>query len=208
MARYPVDPHGWSGEEQTTPTDNGKNEKPCAGCTRPRAYCGRGCAHAQEEPEHEQPETHGASTDMYSRAGCEAKERVRRTPPYTDEGNESAVCARGRCDGSMNEAAARCACSRSGAANAATRCTTSKYEKATSSTKALRAERPSVQGGHAMGRNADEGRHRAGRQPRLDHRGGEPAAHRARRLAEHDDRQPHGAHAEHRGGNPPRRRRR
>ena len=72
-------------------------------------HCGRGCAHAQEQPEHEQPETHAASTDMYSRAGCEANEGVRRTPPYTDEANESAVCAGDRCDGWMNEAAARCA---------------------------------------------------------------------------------------------------
>ena len=62
--------------------------------------------------------------------------------------------------------------------------------------------RPRVQGGHAMGRNADEGRNRAGRQPQLDHRGSQPAAHRARGLAEHDDRRPHGPDAERGNRNP------
>ena len=62
--------------------------------------------------------------------------------------------------------------------------------------------RPRVQGGHAMGRNADEGRERARRQPRLDQRGGEPAAHRARGVAEHDDRRPHGPDAERGNRNP------
>ena len=62
--------------------------------------------------------------------------------------------------------------------------------------------RPRVQGGHAMGRNADEGRKRAERQPRLDQRRGQPAAHRARGLAEHDDRRPHGPDAERGNRNP------
>ena len=66
--------------------------------------------------------------------------------------------------------------------------------------------RPRVQGRHAMGRNANEGGERTGGQPRLDHRGGEPAAHRARGLAEHDDRETHGPDAERRDRHPPGRR--
>ena len=57
-----------------------------------------------------------------------------------------------------------------------------------------------------MGRNADEGRERTGRQPRLNHRGSEPAAHRARGLTEHDDRETHGPDAERRDRDTPGRR--
>ena len=52
--------------------------------------------------------------------------------------------------------------------------------------------RARVQGRRAVGRDADEGGYGARRKPRLHERRGEPAADRDRRVAEHDDRQPHG----------------
>ena len=69
-----------------------------------------------------------------------------------------------------------------------------------------RGLRPRVQSRHPVGRHADQGGQRTRREPRLDKGRGQPAAHRARGLAEHDDRQPDGPDAERRDRHPPGRR--
>ena len=62
--------------------------------------------------------------------------------------------------------------------------------------------RPRVQGGLPVGRNQDGREQRTGRTPQRNERGRQPAANRARGIAQHAGRRAHGAHAERRGRHP------